>query len=330
MNGIPTSMSQNKYVSTACIRDIFLHNRKRRDNLNSYIIRKNSIKTDYKEKILVYPNMVEIRSTNPLKNPKKKTPIGRKQPIKEFSKKSRRGFIKFISKIKDTFSLWQDLTFADDVMIEKSKRTEISNQTINRFRRIVLRGYPRIKILYKREWQARKSGALQGEYMPHYHMFICTSDMPEKTSPLSLVLDLAVIWVKCTKTKEVQKAENVATNNKSFRAILNQKQALKYASKYISKPTEGWTEESIGRSWGTIGEFNIAKPEIIEMTPDEMVHIKRRFRNVAPKKHHIQKALRQKETPMFLIVNQNTVKRIIAHTQKTLEEKCVEFFEEKS
>jgi hypothetical protein len=65
------------------------------------------------------------------------------------------------------------------------------------------------------------------------------------------------------------------------------------------------------------------------MTPAEMVSVKRRFRKIAPKKHLIQKALRQKESPTFLIVNENTVNRIIEHTQSQLENESLDFFEGK-
>ena len=328
MNGKSDSINQEKYDAPACIRDIFLHDDKYINKLNSYIKQKSDLKTEFKEKLLIYTNMVEIRATNPLQFPRNKGSEGKKGTVKEFSKKSRREFIKFLSKIDNTFHLWQDLTFADDVMNKKETRTKNSNQALNRFRRIILNKYPSIKIAYKREWQPRKSGALEGEYIPHFHMFISVTDMLGHLNCYTLAGELALIWVKCTQTTEIMKSQSVALHSKSYRLIENQKHALKYASKYISKPAENWTEESIGRSWGTIGKFNIPKPEVREVTPDEMVHIKRRFRKIAPKRHPIQKALRNKETPMFLIVNQKTVTRIIQNTESILDENCFTYFEE--
>lgn len=292
-----------------------------------YISGKNALKTDFKEKLLIYPNMVEIRQTNPLKQLGNKA--GDKDIIKEFSKKSRREFIKFLCKIRDRLALWQDITFADDVMQNKSERKEVSNNSLNRFRRKVLKKYPSVKIAYKREWEPRKSGNLKGEHIPHFHMFLSVPDMSEDYELFNLASDLARTWVGCTKTKEIHKSLSVALHPKSYRIIKSQKQALKYATKYITKPGENWTDESIGRSWGTIGSFDIAEPQEIEMTPAEMVQIKRRFRKIAPKKHPIQKALRKRETPTFLIVKEKTVNRIIEHTQQQLGNKCRDSFEAK-
>jgi len=285
--------------------------------LNLYIAGRNALKTDFKEKLLIYPNMVEIRQTNPLKQSGGNT-AGEKDIITEFSKKSRREFIKFLCKIKDKLILWQDLTFADDVMQNKSERKEVSNKSLDRFRRKVLKIYPSVKIVYKREWVQRKSGNLIGEHVPHFHMFLSVPDMSEDYELFNLASDLAKTWVGCTKTEEIQKSLSVALNSKSYRIIKSHKQALKYATKYITKPGENWADESIGRSWGTIGKFDIAKPEIMEMTPDEMVHVKRRLRKLAPKRHFIQKALRKKETATFLITKEDTVNRIIEHTKQLL------------
>jgi hypothetical protein len=58
-----------------------------------------------------------------------------------------------------------------------------------------------------------------------------------------------------------------------------------------------------------------------------MACVKRRFRKIVPKRHPLQKALRRRETPTFLIVKENTVNRIIEHTQKMLENDCFDFFE---
>lgn len=318
--------STNYKTETACIRDIFLH----RAHLLKYIRDKNSIKSEFKEKLNIYPNMVEIRSTNsflPSKN--NRAPAGKKNSIKEFSKKSRREFIKFLCKITDILNLWQDVTFSDDVMQNKSERKKVSNDVLNRFRRIVLEKYPSIKIVYKREWEPRKSGNLKGEYIPHFHMFISAPDRSENYELINLAVELARVWVGCTRTEEILKALRVAINPKSYRIINDQKHALKYATKYVTKSGENWAEDSIGRSWGTIGKFNIAKPEIRKMTPTEMVHIKRSFRKIAPKKHFIQKALKRKETPTFLIIKENTVNRIIEHTQDHLENECKDFFKAK-
>ena len=329
MNGISTSKGQGKDVSNACIRDIFLHRNNSLKILRSYIRGKNALKLDIKEFLNIYPNMVEIRQTNDLKHPKNNRSMGKKGEIKEFSRKSRREFIKLFCKMTDKLVLWQDVTFSDDVMQDKVKRKKVSNKALERFRRIVIEKYKSIKVAYKREWQPRKSGDLKGEHIPHFHMFMSVPDAREDYELIDLAIELARIWVDCTGTKEIAKAQRVAIHPKSYRIIKDQKQAIKYATKYITKPGGNWADESIGRSWGTIGRFNIAKPDKREMTPTEMVSVKRRFRKIAPKKHPIQKALRLKETPTFLIIQENTVNRIIEHAQRQLENKRLDVSEGK-
>lgn len=314
---------------SACIRDILLPRDKKKAKLYSYISGREKLRTDCKEKLLIYPNMVEIREINKIKSSRNNRSMGKKEVIKEFSKKSRREFIKFLCKITDKLVLWLDVTFSDDVMEDKESRKDTSNKVLNRFRRIVLKKYPDIKIVYKREWVPRKSGKLQGEYIPHFHMFLSVSGESEQNNLFGLASKLLQTWVECTKTKEIMKALSVALHPKSSRLIVNSKQALKYGSKYISKPAGNWTEESIGRSWGTIGKFNMPKPKITEMTPSEMFLMKRRFRKIVPKRHPIQKALRKKEIPTFLIMREETVNRIIEHTQTMMEQDCFDFFEVK-
>ncbi len=59
----------------------------------------------------------------------------------------------------------------------------------------------------------------------------------------------------------------MACHSKSYRLIESQKQAMIYASKYVVKSDAFHTDESIGRSWGTIGDIKIGTPKIVELTP---------------------------------------------------------------
>lgn len=313
---------------TACISDIFLHENKRTNNSIRYGLKKSHEKPEFDEKLNIYPNMVEVRPITTLKRWSTPRFTGKKNIITEFSKKSRREFIKFLCKITDRLNLWLDVSFADDVMQDKATRKEVSNEAINRFRRILLDKYPSLKIVYKREWVPRKSGNLQSEYIPHFHMFISVPDISAEPELLDLASQLATIWVDCTKTKEVLKALSVALHTKSYRIINNRDHAIKYATKYVTKPTENWTNESIGRSWGKIGgKFNIAEPKVREMTPAESAQVKRRFRKLMPKRHPIQKALKHRMAPTFLIIKEKTVDRIIEHAQQQLEDECNDFFD---
>ncbi|MEN6374548.1 MAG: hypothetical protein ABFD75_07190 [Smithella sp.] len=207
----------------ACISDIFLHGNNSTKKSIRYGLEKSSEKQEFDEKLNIYPNMVEVRPISTLKRWSTPRFTGKKNIITEFSKKSRREFIKFLCKITDKLNLWLDVSFADDVMQDKATRKEVSNEAINRFRRILLDKYPSLKIVYKREWVPRKSGNLQGEYIPHFHMFISVPEINAEPELLDLASQLAKIWVECTKTKEVQKALSVALHTKSCRMHQNKR-----------------------------------------------------------------------------------------------------------
>lgn len=320
------------WVSSACIEDIFLHSKsKRRDRAVEKfgeILRQSDDK--YLESLTIHKNMTEIR---PKRNSSSYPPGGKcgiKQKITQFSRKSRVNFIKLLCKLDEPIELWQDFTFADDIMTGNTieQRRDISNDTLNRFRRILKEKYPDLWATYKREWQPRKSGDLTGEYIPHFHMFIAVRNRPADFDYISLALDLALVWVQCTKTKEFDKALQVARHPNSYRLIESQKYAMIYASKYVSKANEFKTEESIGRSWGTIGEIRKSRPKIVRVTPEEAVHIKRVLRRKVKGNKNMEKRLGRPETPTFVIIQDDTMDRILKYTGDTLEWECRSFFAE--
>lgn len=320
-------------VSPACIRDIFLHSRAdRRQKLIEYSQKTGERNDDNcTEYLNIYSNMTEIRPKNRPKGASSKKSGGTKREITEFSRKSRRNFIKFLCKIDEPVELWQDFTFADDIMAGKSiiQRRNISNRTLNRFRRIVKERYPTLWAIYKREWQSRKSGSLSGEYIPHFHMFMAERNQPEGFDYLALAHDLAVLWVQCTKTEEFDKALRVACHSKSYRLIESQKQAMIYASKYVVKNDAFHTDESIGRSWGTIGDIKIGTPKIVELTPDEAVRFKRVVRKtINKKKKELKKSLSRPETATFVIIKEETTDTILKYVNDVLEWECRSFFAE--
>ncbi|MGD1151915.1 MAG: hypothetical protein ABR911_03425 [Syntrophales bacterium] len=340
---------QAGFPNTACISNIKLHSRKREylfegpsnysgiedrfsgedyKRLFSYIKSKKKLKTEYKEEIHIYPNMVEIKPTNKIQVPRRLRNFGRKGIVTEFSVRSRRNFIKYLCRVSGNFRLWQDFTFADDVMKERGirERRDVLNQSMNRFRRIVKRTYPEMGIVYKKEWVRRKSGILEGLLVPHVHGFITFGKMKDDEVS-ELALNLAETWVNSTGTEEVEKALSVAQNAESYRIVVDQDMAIRYASKYVTKPGELKTEESIGRSWGVIGKVKVEKPEIKEMTPGEMKAFKKLLREVVPENHYLREQLEKEEQATFVIVTKERVDGYLESINEQFEEECSSFFE---
>ena len=322
------------WVSSACIRDIFLHEEEKhkQEVIEKFEGAERKRDANCREYIAVYPNMTEIKPKNRPVAPALRKRGGTKNKIIEFSRKSRRNFIKLLCKLNELVELWQDFTFADDIMAGKTtqQRRDISNEILNRFRRIVKEKYPDLWAIYKREWQSRKSGNLTGEHIPHFHIFIAVRNRPDDFEYISLALDLALIWVRCTKTEEFSKALHVARHPNSYRLIKNQRHAMSYASKYVVKSDEFKTEESIGRSWGTLGDVRKSRPKIMEVTPEEAVKFKRVLRKKVKKNKGLKKSLGRPETATFVIIQEKTVDRILKYVGDTLEWECLSFFAEVS
>lgn len=321
---------RKKHVTAACISNIFLHSQEERKKelrkvLNDFD-RIGKFKEDYRERSLIYPNMVEIKQVNRVgSHVTKGKNEGKRGKITEFSTTSRRNFIKKFCMLTDNPELWQDFTFADDVMEGQSieEKRDVSNKTLNRLRRHIKEEYPESWVIYKREWEPRKSGKLKGECIPHFHAFIGGIN----DDYLELAVNLAEKWVDYMGTAERQKALRVALHINSFRIIESQAQAMRYATKYVTKDNKLITDESIGRSWGTIGNVPFGDPLVIEMTHDEAVKLRRLFRKLVPKRHYLQKQLREQEVSTFVIVKQETVLRYLEYIRADHEQEVMTFFE---
>ncbi|MBN2179039.1 MAG: hypothetical protein JW743_06380 [Deltaproteobacteria bacterium] len=323
---------RRKHVTAACISDIFLHyqeerRKKFKKNILDYVREKKQFKYDCKELFIIHPDMTEIKQVNKAVcfNTEGRSE-GIRGKITEFSSGSRRNFIKFFCKLKDKPKLWQDFTFADDVMEGASigERRNVSNKALNRFRRTIKEKYPSLWIVYKREWEPRKSGKLKGEYIPHFHMFI--GGLSDREDYLGLAAKLAVIWVHSTRTTEIEKSLRVSLHEKSYRLIESQDLAIKYATKYVTKGNGFKTDESIGRSWGTIGDVVLGDPVEIEVTPDEAVKIRRLFRKKVPRNHYLQNQLRNKETSTFVIIKAEAVLRYLEYIRIQHENEVLTYF----
>lgn len=300
-------------------------------NLKEYIKAKQAKKIEYKERVIVHQNLVEIKQNNqPILGGERG---GLKKPMLDYSSKSRRNFIKTLCKLKRHPKLWQDFTFPDDVMegLSIAEKRDYSNATHLRFRNRIDYIYKEsYEMIWKREWQPRKSGALKGQYVPHYHFFIRRKDYEMTWSEYrDLALELATIWVNCTKSLHPS-ALSVAINEKSYREIRDAKEAAMYAVKYVGKKGEiSDFGESIGRSWGRIGKLEMKEAKVIDLSPDEMVRLKRMLRHIVPKKHHMQTKLRNREESTFVIVQGDTVERMIDFIREGQEMEVFEFFDER-
>lgn len=97
---------------------------------------------------------------------------------------------------------------------------------------------------------------------------------------MRLVVIFAQEWVRITGTKD-RSALKVALHQDSYALLDSRTTAMKYVSKYMSKGSAISEEgQSIGRSWGIMGNIPMAKPERTRLTalePTMLLFLLRRY-----------------------------------------------------
>jgi len=254
--------------------------------------------------------------SNDRAKPARRTGGGIKKEIRSFSNASRRNYLKAFGRIPEDRlpTLWQDFSFPDDVMQNKTlkQRAVYSTETIHRFRKRFKRKFPDAYILWKREWQPRKSGPLTGEWCPHIHALIGFSG-DEHGSALARTRELAGAWVECTQTKEVDKAMSVALHKESSRKIESVALARRYAVAYTGKQDYQLFTESPGRFWGACGTLPQEAGKDIELSFHDEIWLRRIMRRMtSKKKKNFRKHLSKPGTSTFFLIEHNELDRLLA------------------
>jgi hypothetical protein len=137
---------------------------------------------------------------------------------------------------------------------------------------------------------------------------------------LQIYYSIAEKWLQITGTQGEyeERARKVLYHKKSFRFIKSQKQMRKYMQKYVSKDKEFVSDESIGRSWGLIGDPIEQNPEELEVEHNETVLLKRMLRNLCKGinkriKYGLSFCLSHENTQFFVLIERQTVFRMLEH-----------------
>lgn len=182
--------------------------------------------------------------------------------------------------------IWQDLTFADDVMIGKSitERAKYSSRVLHYWQDWLRERFPGMWGYWKREWQIRKSGVLVGEWCPHFHVLWDWEGVSRDNYAGHCIL-IAGKWVSLTGSDD-KGAFAVAANKESYRWLINTHMAQVYVSKYVAKVQMLEVEGSLGRFWGRIGKPRVGKRDVRKLTFTEMVWLARFQKRMLRKPRH--------------------------------------------
>lgn len=261
----------------------------------------------------IFPSCTEIRNMKVESNPSSNSTNspGVRNITVEFTSKSRMALMKKFCSLEEFLKYWQDFTFPDDVMenLTIKERAGKSRTIFKRWLRKARAEGIEINGIWKREWKKRRQGRLKGQFVPHYHfLYNLAADSPEQ------FLRLAVLWVESTKTEMFTEALMVAVNQNSYRMVKSKKQAQKYIGKYVSKNEGFVSTESIGRSWGIVGNLKFAQGEEIQITEKEATILKRCFRKIYRnfrQNRNMRIRLRKKFTEFTMFLESSTIMRMI-------------------
>jgi len=252
----------------------------------------------------------------------KPTPRGK---IQSFSTKSRARMIQLMASLTIPPNLWCDFTFSDDVMmgLNESERAKLSSQKMDKFEKWFLKKYPIGFMVWRRDWELRKSGSLKGQLCPHFHVLFYIPDLTPKNH---VVTSLSMLghWVAITGTNN-PKALKVAMHEKSYRLIDSLKMAQVYVSKYVAKKEYHKIDDdiSLGRFWGKVGLLPIGKTTYEKLTESEEVLLRRFLRRYVKDKRF--KRLVKSDGGFWLLVNRRTIARLMDFIRQINTSKAMDF-----
>jgi hypothetical protein len=321
-------------IANACISHIFS---REGDVVDSELVdfHVNGRKVKNYHEFEIYPNFTKFKGPRVIGE---QEGGGCRGKVTEFSKGARLRMIQEMASLIEYPNWWQDLTFPDCVLENKTveERSRFSSAVLARFKRR-LESMPIFSKAWghwRREWVNRKSGCLKGESCPHFHSLIGIPEgLPVSFEVVGQVL--AHLWVDCICSEQSiteewrTKSVKVSTNRKSFRRLENQKMAQVYVSKYVAKVEEGSEDGSRGRYWGKIGDPPKGEPITVRVTKKEAVLIRRLLRKkVGKSKSRILSLLSASLTSGWLLVRADTVKNMMLNVQARIEHGLLEFFGE--
>lgn len=151
---------------------------------------------------------------------------------------------------------------------------EVKNH-LKRFRKRFLRRWPTAGVFWRMELMPRKSGASEGQIVPHFHLL---AFLYEDAIPLvDFRVWLARAWWECVGSGSVA---HLAAGTQAD-LILNRAHAQRYASKYAAKDEDDSTLvlfqnwNSCGRRWGTFGEFDLSEAMTVTISLNQLHELRR-------------------------------------------------------
>jgi len=181
---------------------------------------------------------------------------GKRGQISGFSDASRRRMMRKIAKMERAKKpLWFDLTYPDEFYQDRYDGRKLKEEHLKKFYQRLEYLYPEVGLIWKLEYQSRKSGLHVGKFFPHFHMLVWGLS-GEDLYELQKVV--AVLWWEvCGKL-----SDDHLKAGTSVERIRSPRGVFWYASKYMTKTVDDMREydqdaQAVGRWWGVKGQDNL-------------------------------------------------------------------------
>jgi hypothetical protein len=244
--------------------------------------------------VSIYADEVDIRPTEARRKPasQRYPNPGIKRPITVFSRKSKLSLMRTIARVRNRERpLWITLTYTDE-----SWRDTPDGQTPARVKNDIDTFTKRLEHLYdgnagmvwKVEYQIRKSGVLTGEIVPHVHILM-----------VGVLNDLANVRAELRSAWTDVISRNVygpcRRSRVDVQPLKSWKQVVYYISEYMSKPGSGHLQEdepgafsivNPGRWWAVAGRIDRRPALVIFATLAQVREIRRAARRWLKKRSY--------------------------------------------
>jgi len=181
---------------------------------------------------------------------------GKRGVVSGFSSASRRRMMRKIAKMERANKpLWFDLTYPDEFYKDRYNGKRLKEEHLKKFFQRLEYLFPEVGLIWKLEYQSRKSGLHVGKFFPHFHMLVWGLNGKDV---FYLRKKVAFIWWDiCGKL-----SDDHLEAGTSVERIRSTRGVFWYASKYMTKTVEDMREfdqdaQAVGRWWGVKGSENL-------------------------------------------------------------------------
>lgn len=187
--------------------------------------------------------------------------------ISGYSDRSRNRLIGFLNRVVWPSSrvYFGTLTYPDEFP-DNHRQIAVD---LDAFSKRLLRAFPGVGVVWRREWVVRKSGVNIGKIAPHYHFFAFNVGVDASEFWNFVRLAWADIIFRYTSERHYLAALEHGTH---VREVNSRKHAIYYASKYMVKSAQPSTNletgelPTVGRAWGYWGKVNASPLVVMALT----------------------------------------------------------------